>query len=283
MKIALWCATLAVVVLFGFLVLHRSKEAHPLARSIYGADFDCSKALSPAEFIRTNAEAGHAKSQDRLAGYYFHGYEEDKKIKSDRAEAIKWYRLAAEQGNMDAQAHLGILYASDLGIVAPNIYEAGFARKFKAATDYAEAARWFALAAAQGDVNSQYYLSYQFRDGLGVKQNYEEAYFWMGLVVLQRTRDRYDRERDNIAGQLTAEQLESVKQRIVNWKPTVTIPKQKDLLDLPWELCTAIPNICRAASDADMVSFHCTLMSGSPNYIVNKKTNEIESEKGAPY
>src|SRR6266496_702080 len=87
-----------------------------LVRLVYGPDFDCRKALSRSEFVRLNAEAGHAKSQARLASYYFHGTIDDKPIKADRSEAIKWYRLAAVQGNLEAQANLGILYAPDLGI-----------------------------------------------------------------------------------------------------------------------------------------------------------------------
>ena len=162
------------IVLLGSFILHRSKpENNELVRSIYGPDFDCRNALNRSDFIRKNAEAGHAKSQLEIANFYFHGYNaEDKAISVDRAEALKWYLKAAEQGNMEAQYHLGILYASDLGIVAPNEYEVRFARKFKSPPNYEEAAKWFQMAAEQGDVNSQYYLSYQFRDGLGVKQDY---------------------------------------------------------------------------------------------------------------
>ena len=33
----------------------------------------------------------------------------------DDAEAVRWYRLAVEQGDADAQFHLGFMYAIGLG------------------------------------------------------------------------------------------------------------------------------------------------------------------------
>ena len=56
----------------------------------------------------------------------------------DSAEAARWYRLAAEQGDVFAQTKLGLLYASD-GLYA-----------LDGAPDYAEATRWLRRAAEQG-------------------------------------------------------------------------------------------------------------------------------------
>jgi TPR repeat protein len=49
----------------------------------------------------------------------------------DHAEALRWYRLAAENGNSDAQSNLGVIYAQGEGVVR----------------DHAEAVRWYRLAA----------------------------------------------------------------------------------------------------------------------------------------
>ena len=103
----------------------------------------------------------------------------------------------------------------------------------------------------------------------------------MWIALVQKRYGQYHHERDKFLDLLKPEQLESVRKRILDWKPTVISPKQKDLLDLPWELCTLKP--CRASSDGDMVSFHCLITSGDPNYIINKNTNEIESQHSAPY
>ena len=49
-------------------------------------------------------------------------------------EALKWFRLAAAQGNAEAQNSIGGMYYSGLGVTK----------------NHQEALRWFRLAAAQG-------------------------------------------------------------------------------------------------------------------------------------
>ena len=60
-------------------------------------------------------------------------------VPKDVAEAMRWYRLAAEQGNADAQCSLGLMYAHGEGI----------------SEDCAEAVRWFRPAAEQGHAEGQ--------------------------------------------------------------------------------------------------------------------------------
>ena len=55
-------------------------------------------------------------------------------VAKDEAEAVKWYRKAAEQGNAYGQNNLGKMYANGLGV----------------AKDEAEAVKWFRKAAEQG-------------------------------------------------------------------------------------------------------------------------------------
>ena len=52
----------------------------------------------------------------------------------DHAEAVRLYRLAAEQGLAEAQSNLGVLYDNGYGV----------------AQDFVQAYMWFTLAAAQG-------------------------------------------------------------------------------------------------------------------------------------
>ena len=56
-------------------------------------------------------------------------------VPQDYAEAVKWYRLAAEQGYAAAQYNLGVMYDNGQGVPQ----------------DYAEAVKWYRLAAEQGD------------------------------------------------------------------------------------------------------------------------------------
>ena len=55
-------------------------------------------------------------------------------VARDYSEAVKWYRMAAEQGDANAQYSLGLMYAKGQGV----------------GTDEAEADMWFGLAASQG-------------------------------------------------------------------------------------------------------------------------------------
>ena len=61
-------------------------------------------------------------------------------VDRDSAEAIKWYKLAAGQGHVEAQYNLGCMYHYGKGVDE----------------DYAEAIKWYQLAADQGDVNAQH-------------------------------------------------------------------------------------------------------------------------------
>jgi TPR repeat protein len=55
-------------------------------------------------------------------------------LAQDHAEAVKWYRRAAEQGNVDAQATLGFRYERGQGV----------------SKDYVLADMWLSWAAAKG-------------------------------------------------------------------------------------------------------------------------------------
>jgi len=54
-------------------------------------------------------------------------------VPQDHAEAVKWYRKAADQGLAQAQSRLGVMYAKGQGV----------------SQDYVEACKWFDLAAAR--------------------------------------------------------------------------------------------------------------------------------------
>jgi TPR repeat protein len=55
-------------------------------------------------------------------------------VTASAEEAVRWYKLAANQGYAAAQRNLGDCYASGMGVTA----------------SAEEAVRWYTLAAAQG-------------------------------------------------------------------------------------------------------------------------------------
>jgi uncharacterized protein len=67
-------------------------------------------------------------------------------VPEDDAEAVKWYRMAAEQGLANAQLNLGVMY--DYGQGVPE--------------DDAEAVKWYRMAAEQGLANAQFNLGYMY-------------------------------------------------------------------------------------------------------------------------
>jgi hypothetical protein len=60
-------------------------------------------------------------------------YDKRQGIPQNFAEAVKWYRKAAEQGNAEAQYNLGMMYFAGLGVPK----------------DYALAHMWFHLATSR--------------------------------------------------------------------------------------------------------------------------------------
>ncbi len=62
-------------------------------------------------------------------------YEKGNGVPQDYKEAVRWYRLAAEQGDADAQYNLGLMHAKGRGVPQDNV----------------QAHMWMSLVAAQGD------------------------------------------------------------------------------------------------------------------------------------
>jgi TPR repeat protein len=125
---------------------------------VYKENANQRKFVREANEVRSRAERGDAKAQDRLGSIFYYG----KGVPQDYAEAIRWYRKAAEQGNAMAQNALASMY--DRGTGLPQ--------------DYVEAVRWSRKAADKGDAKGQYSLAYMYHEGRGVPQDYTEAARW---------------------------------------------------------------------------------------------------------
>jgi hypothetical protein len=96
-------------------------------------------------------------------------YERGTGVVQDEAEAVRWYRLAADQGNARAQVNLGVRYQNGTGV----------------AQDAAEAVRWYRLAADQGHAEAQYNVGTVYQNGAGVPQDSAEAARWFRLAADQ--------------------------------------------------------------------------------------------------
>ncbi len=114
------------------------------------------------KWYRRAAEQGDAEAQRALGVIYYEG----KGVTQSFTEAVKWYRSAAELGDAEAQVNLGTLYFKGDGVPQ----------------NYAEAAKWFRRAADQGSARAQYSLGVMYLGGQGVPQNAAEAVKWFQLA-----------------------------------------------------------------------------------------------------
>ena len=122
-------------------------------------------AAEAVKWYRRAAEQGHANAQCNLGWCYDSGTG----VQKDAAEAAKWYRRAAEQGHARAQCNLGVCYGNGTGVQK----------------DAAEAVRWYRLAAEQGYANAQNNLGWCYYNGVGVQKDAAEAVKWYRLAAGQ--------------------------------------------------------------------------------------------------
>jgi len=77
-------------------------------------------------------------------------------------EGSKWFRLAAEQGEVSAQFYMGVFYQEGLGV----------------SKDIKESIKWYRLAAEQGYAAAQIRLGRAYAHGKGVIEDKILAYMW---------------------------------------------------------------------------------------------------------
>ena len=104
-----------------------------------------------AAALRLAAEQGDAEAQNGLGNAYANGAG----VPENTSEAVRWFRLAADQGYAVAQANLGLAYTYGVGVLP----------------DPAQAVRWFRLAADQAEAAAQY--------NLGSRMPGVRAFRWM--------------------------------------------------------------------------------------------------------
>jgi len=109
---------------------------------------------------------------------------------------VKWYRKAADQGDVNAQYNLGQCYREARGL-----------RK-----DYAEAVKWYRRAAEQGDAGAQYELGACYANGEGVS-GMVDAYKWSSLAAAQGHEAATD-AKGKIAKRMSRVEIEEGQRRV---------------------------------------------------------------------
>jgi len=135
---------------------------------------------------------GEPTAQATLGTMYYKG----DGVTQDFAEAIKWYRLAANYPvESDVQGTLGTMYLNWQGVVQ----------------DYKESNDWYRLAAEQGNANAQINLGSSYERGLGVLQDYVKAHALYNMVAAQGWANA-QQYRDNLANKMTPDQIAKAQQ-----------------------------------------------------------------------
>ena len=171
---------------------------------------------------------------------------------------IEKLRLAAEQGNADAQVRLGIRYGDGVGVPE----------------DYQEAVRWYCLAAEQGDAEGQVRLGFMYYNGRGVRKDYIQAHKWFNLAASQATPREagdYRSARRELAEDMTAPQVDEAQRRARQWQPK----SWEQLKGNPEGPCSNPSITC---SPLDEASGLCTSFGATQPVILHQSTPSYSAE-----
>ncbi|NLE66332.1 MAG: sel1 repeat family protein, partial [Lentisphaerae bacterium] len=83
----------------------------------------------------------------------------------DYAEALKWYRKSAAQGNNSGLCDVGFCYRNGTGVPR----------------DFAKAIPFYLQAANQGCPTGAYWLAYSYEHGEGVEKDVKKAMHWYDI------------------------------------------------------------------------------------------------------
>lgn len=162
------------------------------------------------KWFRLAANQGKASGQLDLGDMYREGHG----VPQDYVEAGKWYRLAAVQGESKAQNALGVMYRDGQGVQQ----------------DYSEAVKWYRLAAEQGNAAAQVSLGAMYANGQGVAKDYVLAYLWFTLSATQGDEgvEQAVKNLNMLTPLMTPMQIAEAQKLVREWKPRMKSPALAD-------------------------------------------------------
>jgi TPR repeat protein len=160
----------------------------------------------------SKARKGDARAQYRLGNVYRDG---NRSEAQNFVEAMKWYRMAADQKYAPAEYEVGRMYANGMGMPE----------------NEKEAARWYRMAADGGYKWAQIHLGeiymHFLAEQFGVQRDFVEADFWLTLgTASEDFHSDFIRDRDDAESNLKPAEIESVKRRVNEWHATHPVPPQ---------------------------------------------------------
>jgi TPR repeat protein len=180
----------------GKLLKEKASKAKSFTKERRKLYYEAKKHLTPA------AENGHALAQWEL-GWVLHDLPE-----YGREEAIKWFKMSAEQGYMKAVSQLGFMHFHQRSEDPPEQI-------------YLECIKWYTMAAENGYPNAAYRLAYCYYPTnenarvdmasrlmvfiVGSKRDPIKAYVWWSIASKRNFNETYSSE--------APEQIEFLKKR----------------------------------------------------------------------
>jgi len=125
-------------------------------------------------------------------------YSNGEGVPQDYKAAIKWYTLAVEQGDRNAQFNLGHMYYKGMGVPQ----------------DYKAAVKWYSLAAEQGNPDAQLNLGLMYWIGAGTIVDYVIAHAWLNIAS---SNGKAPEARNDLSKQMTAEQIQEAQTLAREW------------------------------------------------------------------
>ena len=144
------------------------------------------------------ADQGNVDAQYKLGVMFANG----EGVKQDYVQAVKWFRLAADHGHAGGQFNLGFMYGTGLGVPQDDV----------------QAVKWYRLAADQGYARAQFNLGLMYAKGEGVPEDNVQAHKWFNLAGAGG--DEGGRKyRDIVATKMTPAQIAEAQRLAHEWRP----------------------------------------------------------------
>lgn len=147
--------------------------------------------------FKQSAAQGYGPALSALGGMHGDGTG----VPQDYALAMKYLKEAVSMGDFRAAHSVGMLYDSGRGVPE----------------DGTEALRWYAKAAERGFAKSQWMIGSAYVVGRFIERDFVKAHVWFNLAASNG--DDAIQERDNLAKQMTAAQLEEAQRLAREFKP----------------------------------------------------------------
>ena len=179
-----------------------TSQSLPVSQDEPTQPFKRGSSVSPVHAVRSLAEQGNVEAQFNLGLLYDRG----RGVPKDKHEALRWYRRAATQGDTFAQNALGDNYWEGTGVPK----------------DDSEAVWWWRLAADKGFAPAQHSLGTMLSGGgQGVPADKTNAYMWLMLSAVQGDEEA-GRQGDLLSKQLKPAEVTNAKKLVKQWKPMST-------------------------------------------------------------